>query len=96
MQITTVSSECHGNKVWHKPKDYRFAAQMAWLPLTAAEMPKAALAAPIGFMLTEQGFTPILCNFSISHGTPPVGEARWRTISGNGGMAPTCPMRSLR
>ena len=60
MQITTVSSERHGNKAWQKPMNYSFAAQMAWLPLTAAEMPKAALAAPIGFMQTERGFMPIL------------------------------------
>lgn len=60
MKITTVSSERHSNTVWQKPKDYSFAAQMAWLPLTAAEMPKAALAAPIGFMQTERGFMPIL------------------------------------
>jgi hypothetical protein len=48
-----VSREQHANKAWRRFENYQFAATEMVLPLIVAELPKAAVAMPVGFV--EQG-----------------------------------------
>ncbi|MBK1701667.1 HEPN domain-containing protein [Thiococcus pfennigii] len=50
----------------------------------------------ISASLHFQSLRRLKSNFSITHGTVCAAKIRSRTISGKGGMSPTCPMRSLR
>lgn len=53
-----ISLDRHANLRWQRYSSYAFAAQEAVIPLTAAEMPKAAMALPIGFIRQEDNFLP--------------------------------------
>lgn len=58
--FAAVSRERHGDKRWLSfGSDFRFAAQTAVAPLVAAELPKAMMAFPIGFILTEDVLNPV-------------------------------------
>ncbi len=58
--IHAVSPQRHGAKRWLAFTNYAFAAQDAVCPLVVAEIPKAMMALPIGFVKDEGGnFLPV-------------------------------------
>ncbi|WP_006788240.1 SapC family protein [Thiorhodospira sibirica] len=60
MQLKTVSIQQHAAMMWQKPTSYEFARTHAVVPLVASEVPKAALAAPVGLLQTDAGFMPVM------------------------------------
>ena len=54
-----ISLDCHAKQRWQRPASYAFAAQEAVIPLAAAELPKAAISLPIGFIEQDEGFVPV-------------------------------------
>jgi hypothetical protein len=57
--FAAVSRERHGDKRWLSfGSNFRFAAQTAVAPLVAAELPKAMMAFPIGFIRNGEAFNP--------------------------------------
>lgn len=54
-----VSQTRHSTKRWTRYKSYQFAANDSVAALVAAEMPKACMAFPTGFIKTEQGYNPV-------------------------------------
>ena len=54
-----VSQTRHSTKRWARYKSYQFAANDSVAALVAAEMPKACMAFPTGFIKTEQGYNPV-------------------------------------
>jgi hypothetical protein len=53
-----VTADRHGNLACRKIENFLFAASDALCPLGSAEIPQAALAAPIAFVESETGFLP--------------------------------------
>lgn len=56
--IMPVSRQRHGNKQWQRFSSYSFAAKDALAPLALAELPKAAAALPIAFILQNDRYIP--------------------------------------
>lgn len=50
MNIQPVSKERHGTQGWVRFPNYHFAASYSWVPIAAAELPKAALALPLAYI----------------------------------------------
>ncbi len=53
-----VSRERHADQSWTKFSSYAFAAQTAVAPLVAAELPKAMMAMPLGFIRVDGAVMP--------------------------------------
>ena len=53
-----ITRERHGAKRWLRYTGYAFAMHEAVLPLALAELAKAALSLPIGFIAQGDGFVP--------------------------------------
>lgn len=54
-----VTRERHAQKRWLRQSSYAFAAAETVAPLTAIELPKAALALPLGFIKQGEDFIPV-------------------------------------
>ncbi|GAB6059019.1 SapC family protein [Desulfonatronum parangueonense] len=54
-----VSKENHGSKRWTRFESYAFASKEIFLPLVAAELPKAVTAFPIAFIQQNDAFFPV-------------------------------------
>lgn len=54
-----VSKNSHADKRWRRFQSYEFAKTDAIAPLVLQEFPTAAMHLPIGFMPTEDSFTPV-------------------------------------
>lgn len=59
MDYQVITLERHALKHWLKHSSYSFAASDALCPLVAQELPKAALALPIGFIAEGERFIPV-------------------------------------
>jgi hypothetical protein len=57
--IVAVSRDRHAGKAWRRPGGYDFASQLAVIPLVGAELAKAALEMPIGFVPAAGGYAPV-------------------------------------
>jgi len=55
-ELAAITTERHGKKVWKKVTDYAFAGSETVIPLVGAELGKAALAMPIGFIKQDAGY----------------------------------------
>ena len=55
-ELAAITPERHAKKVWKHVTDYAFVAEDAGIPLVGAELSKAALAMPIGFMKIDSGY----------------------------------------
>ncbi|EKE17104.1 MAG: SapC family protein [uncultured bacterium] len=53
-----ISKASYGNKRWLRYTGYAFAMKDAVIPLTLAELPKAAMSLPIGFIAQGENFLP--------------------------------------
>lgn len=51
-----LSRESHAQKHWQRSSNYAFAAADSLAPLTVAELPKAIMAMPVGFVRQGEGF----------------------------------------
>ena len=58
-EIHAVSQERHGNKRWHRSRDYSFASKDAIVALTIQELPAAMMSTVVAFVPQNQGFTPV-------------------------------------
>ncbi|KRB77649.1 SapC family protein [Noviherbaspirillum sp. Root189] len=58
-QYIPISKTQHASKRWRRSASYHFAAGDAVIPLGAEELPKAMMAMPLGFVASEEGFTPV-------------------------------------
>ena len=56
--IMPISRERHGTKRWKRHNGYKFAAANAVAPLVINELPRAALALPIGFIAQGDDYMP--------------------------------------
>ena len=54
-----VSKENHASKRWTRFESYAFANKETFLPLVAAELPKAVTAFPIAFIQQNNAFFPV-------------------------------------
>lgn len=54
-----VSKESHASKRWRRFESYAFAQRETFLPLVAAELPKAVTAFPIAFIQQDDVFFPV-------------------------------------
>ena len=54
-----ISQANYANKRWLRYTSYAFAMKEAVMPLAMAELPKAAISLPIGFIAQEDSFTPV-------------------------------------
>ncbi|SMP82517.1 SapC protein [Desulfonatronum zhilinae] len=54
-----VSKESHATKRWKRFESYAFAAGETFLPLVAAELPKAVTAFPIAFIQQNDLYFPV-------------------------------------
>ena len=54
-----ITRESHGAKRWLRYTGYAFAMREAVMPLALAELAKAALSLPIGFIAQGDGFVPV-------------------------------------
>lgn len=57
--LTPLSRQQHGQLRWRGPADYGFARHDQLCPLVLQELPKAALALPIGFVAQQEQFLPV-------------------------------------
>lgn len=57
--IQAISRERHGNRRWIRFADFKFAVPDALSSLVMAEVPKAMLSLPIGFVLAGDAFAPV-------------------------------------
>lgn len=57
--IVAISRERHADKHWKRFVSYNFASPSSLAPLVAAEIPKAAMAMPLGFIRQGDGYTPV-------------------------------------
>ncbi len=55
-EFAAITPERHAKKVWKRVTDYAFVAEDTGIPLVGAELSKAALAMPIGFMKIDAGY----------------------------------------
>ena len=55
-ELTAINPEHYGKKMWKQVTDYAFAAEQTVIPLVGAELGKAALAMPTGFMKIDAGY----------------------------------------
>jgi len=55
-ELAAITTERHGKKVWKKVPGYAFAGSETVIPLVGAELGKAALAMPIGFIKQDAGY----------------------------------------
>jgi hypothetical protein len=55
-ELAAINPEHHAKKVWKRVTDYTFAAEQTVIPLVGAELSKAALAMPTGFMKLDAGY----------------------------------------
>jgi hypothetical protein len=55
-ELTAITPERHAKKVWKHVTDYAFVAEDAGIPLVGAELSKAALAMPTGFIKLDAGY----------------------------------------
>lgn len=77
-KFVAVSRERHAEKSWRRFQSYAFAAQTRIAALVAAEIPKAALALPLGFVQQEQGYLPIaLLDLHTGQNVYVNAEGRW-------------------
>ncbi len=51
-----ISKAAYGNKRWLRYTSYAHAMQEAVMPLSLAELPKAAMSLPIGFIKQEDNY----------------------------------------
>lgn len=58
-RYVVVSAERHQGQRWRAPTHFGFAAQDALVPLSALELPAAALALPLAFAAVGEGFVPV-------------------------------------
>lgn len=57
--LIPLSPERHGARRWRRSASYAFAAERSVAPLAAAEMPRAAVAMPLGFLDNKGTFLPV-------------------------------------
>ena len=55
-ELAAINPERHAKKVWKKVTDYAFAAEQTVIPLVGAELSKAVLAMPTGFIKLDVGY----------------------------------------
>jgi len=67
-ELAAITTERHGKKVWKKVTDYAFAASETVIPLVGAELGKAVLSMPIGFIKLDAGYQLVAIN-SLQPGT---------------------------
>lgn len=58
-KIEVISRQRHLHKRWQPIASYAFAARESVIALVAAEIPKAALAMPVGFVKQDDAFIPV-------------------------------------
>ncbi len=77
--FAAVSRERHRNKRWLSfGSDFRFAAQTAVAPLVAAELPKAMMAFPIGFIRSGEAINPAaILSFELNRNLFVANDGRW-------------------
>lgn len=56
--LTPISHKRHADKRWLRISSYAFAAKDAVAVLVAAELPKAIMAMPVGFVAQGEGYAP--------------------------------------
>jgi hypothetical protein len=56
VELAAINPEHHAKKVWKQVANYTFAAADTVIPLVGAELSKAALAMPIGFVKLDDGY----------------------------------------
>jgi hypothetical protein len=59
MSLQVISREHHAGKRWQRYSSYSFAAGDAVAALVVQELPKAAMAVPVGFIAVDGGFMPV-------------------------------------
>ena len=55
-EFTAIAPESHAQKAWKNVTDYTFSAENAIIQLVGAELSKAVLAMPTGFIVHEAGY----------------------------------------
>lgn len=57
-RFVAVSKDVHADRTWQSPANHGFAKSTALVPLAAAELPRAIMAFPVGFLRSDEGFLP--------------------------------------
>lgn len=57
-KFVPLNRKSHAHLRWNRASSFTFAAQMTTVPVVAAELPKAMMAFPIGFIREKDGFMP--------------------------------------